>query len=106
MFDGQTGRQSDYYDLESSVRFTTATKLVWLGASLVQNSHSLQKLYNQKNTHFKIPSFRELDIAANNGVTLYKFYMVQVDYHQRKGRDLTQPYDRSPHTDRKIQNAT
>ena len=27
-------------------------------------------------------------------------------YDRRKGRDLTQPYDRSPYTDRKIQKET
>ena len=29
-----------------------------------------------------------------------------VNRRKRKGRDLTQPYDRSPYTDRKIQKAT
>ena len=29
-----------------------------------------------------------------------------IEKNKRKGRDLTQPYDRSPYTDRKIQKAT
>ena len=31
---------------------------------------------------------------------------IHVKLEKRKGRDLTQPYDRSPYTDRKIQKAT
>ena len=68
-----------------------------------------------------LPSIAAVDIITCNKIVLYKirvYYTPSLLYpppppankvwvvYKRKGRDLTQPYDRSPYTDRNIQKAT